>query len=84
MKPVELIDMAMIDQPKKEIIYDGFGGSGSTLMSAEKNHRKAFLMELDEKYVDVIINRWQSYTGKDAIHIESGKTYKELQNDQPS
>ena len=35
-------------------------------------------MELDEKYVDVIIKRWQDYTGKEAIHIESGKTYNEL------
>ena len=78
MKPVELIDMAMVDQPKKEIIYDGFGGSGSTLISAEKNHRKAHLMELDEKYVDVIIKRWQDFTGKEAVHIESGKTYAEL------
>jgi DNA modification methylase len=84
MKPVELIDIAMVDQPKKEIIYDGFGGSGSTLISAEKNHRKAHIMELDEKYVDVIIIRWQDFTGKEAIHIESGKTYKELKDDQPS
>jgi len=37
-------------------------------------------MELDEKYVDVIINRWQNFTGKQAIHIESGKTYEELSN----
>ena len=80
MKPIELIDMAMIDQPEKKIIYDGFGGSGSTLISAEKNRRKARLMELDEKYVDVIIKRWEEFTGKDAIHIESGKTYKELSN----
>lgn len=84
MKPVELIDMAMVDQPKKEIVYDGFGGSGSTLISAEKNHRHARLMELDEKYVDVIINRWENFTGKQAIHIESGKTYEELKQERES
>ena len=73
--------MAMVDQPKKEIIYDGFGGSGSTLISAEKNHRHARLMELDEKYVDVIITRWEQFTGKQATHIESGKTYEELKQE---
>jgi DNA modification methylase len=41
-------------------------------------------MELDEKYVDVIINRWQDFTGKKAIHIESGKTYEELKQERAS
>jgi DNA modification methylase len=61
-------------------VLDLFGGSGSTLLACEKLGRTGFLMELDEKYVDVIISRWQSYTGKKAIHIESGKTYEELSN----
>ena len=64
-----------------DIILDLFGGSGSTLIACEKINRKARLMELDEKYVDVIINRWQEFTGKLAIHIESGKTYEELKAD---
>lgn len=81
MKPVELIDMAMVDQPDKKNVYDGFGGSGSTLIACEKNHRNAYLMELDEKYVDVIINRWQDFTGKKAIHIDTGKTYEELKGE---
>lgn len=80
MKPVELIDMAMTDQPDKEIVYDSFGGSGSTLISCEKNHKQCRMMELDEKYVDVIIKRWQDFTGKEAIHAETGKTYNELLN----
>ena len=66
MKPVELIDLAMQDQPNKRIIYDAFGGSGSTLISAEKNGRKARLMELDPKYCDVIVKRWEDFTGKKA------------------
>ena len=70
MKPVELIDLAMEDQPTKKIIYDAFGGSGSTLISAEKNGRKARLMELDPKYCDVIVKRWEDFTGKKAVLSE--------------
>lgn len=77
MKPVELIDMAMADQPDKKIVYDGFGGSGSTLISCEKNHRQCRMMELDPKYCDVIIKRWEEFTGKQAILESTGKTYSE-------
>jgi DNA modification methylase len=75
MKPVELIDMALVDNPSKKIVYDGFGGSGSTLISCEKNNRAARLMELDPKYCDVIIKRWQDFTGKQAVHAETGETF---------
>ena len=81
MKPVELIEIALQDNPTKRNVQDSFGGSGSTLIACEKTGRNAFLMELDEKYVDVIINRWQQFTGKQAIHEESGKTYEELSNE---
>ena len=67
MKPVELIDMAMVDQPNKKIVYDAFGGSGSTLISCEKNHRSARIMELEPKYCDVIVKRWEDFTGKTAV-----------------
>lgn len=77
MKPVELIDMAMVDQPDKKNIYDAFGGSGSTLISCEKNHRNCYIMELDPKYCDVIIKRWQDYTGKKAIHADTGEAFDE-------
>jgi len=80
MKPVELIDMAMVDQPDKAVVYDGFGGSGSTLISCEKNHRDCRMMELDPKYCDVIIKRWQDFTGKQAVHAETGKTFAEVSN----
>jgi DNA modification methylase len=75
MKPVELIDMAMVDQPDKKIVYDAFGGSGSTLISCEKNHRSARVMELEPKYCDVIIKRWQDFSGEVAIHAETGETF---------
>lgn len=80
MKPIELIEMALRDHQGKSIVYDGFGGSGSTLIACEKIGRKARLMELDPKYVDVIVTRWQEYTGKQAIHAETGKTFDEIKN----
>lgn len=80
-KPVALAEEA-IDKTTKQgyRVLDLFGGSGSTLIACEKTGRKAYLMELDEKYVDVIIKRWQEFTGKQAVHIESGKTYEEMAN----
>ena len=80
MKPVELIDMAMVDHADKKIVYDGFGGSGSTLIACEKNHRDCMMMELDPKYCDVIIKRWQDFTGKQAINEGTGKPYIEMSN----
>jgi len=61
-------------------VLDLFGGSGSTLLASEKLGRNAYLMELDEKYVDVIIKRWQDFTGKEAVHAETGETYNEMVN----
>lgn len=79
MKPVELVVKALEDGSQiNGVVLDLFGGSGTTLIAAETKSRHARLMELDEKYVDVIINRWQDFTGKKAVHIESGKTYEEL------
>jgi len=66
MKPVELICLALEDQPEKKIILDVFGGSGSTMIACEKTNRKCYMMELDPIYVDVIIKRWEDYTGKKA------------------
>lgn len=77
-KPVALSVRAFSNHIKLTNVLDLFGGSGSTLIGAEQTGRTAYLMELDPKYVDVIINRWQDFTGKDAVHTETGKTYKEL------
>jgi DNA modification methylase len=74
MKPVELIDMAMVDQPDKKVVYDAFGGSGSTMISCQKNHRDCRMMELDPKYCDVIIKRWQDFTGQQ-VQLESSGDY---------
>ena len=66
-KPVELIEKALKNSSKKDdIIIDCFGGSGSTLIACEKTNRKCRMMELDPKYIDAIIKRWEDYTGKKA------------------
>lgn len=67
MKPIELIEMALEDHPKRKLVFDGFGGSGSTLIACEKTGRQARLMELDPRYCDVIVQRWQQFTGKLAV-----------------
>ena len=69
MKPLELIGMTLQDQPKKKTVYDGFGGSGSTLIACEQLNRTCYMMELDPKYCDVIIKRWETFTGKKAVKI---------------
>ena len=76
-KPVEVPERA-IRNHKADIVLDLFGGSGSTLIACEKTNRKAYLMELDPKYCDVIIKRWQDFTGKQATHEETGFTFEKL------
>lgn len=67
MKPVELVERAVLNSSKSgDIVLDGFGGSGSTLIACEKNNRKARLMELDPKFCDVIVKRWEEYTDRKA------------------
>lgn len=63
------------------LVFDPFGGSGSTLIACEKTGRHARLMELDPKYCDVIVKRWQEFTGKEATHAETGKTFAEMSNE---
>lgn len=72
MKPMELVERAVLNSSKLgDIVLDGFGGSGSTLIACEKNNRKARLMELDPKFCDVIVKRWEDYTGKKAELLTS-------------
>lgn len=66
-KPVELIERALTNSSKRgDIVLDSFGGSGSTLIACEKTGRNGRLIELDPKYCDVIIKRWEGYTGLSA------------------
>jgi DNA modification methylase len=84
-KPVALPEEA-IDKTTRAgaLVLDLFGGSGSTLIACEKTGRHARLMELDEKYVDVIITRWQDFTGKQAIHVETGQTFDAMKQERDS
>jgi DNA modification methylase len=75
-KPVALAEQALDTTTKRgNLILDFFGGSGSTLIACEKTGRQARLMELDPRYCDVIVKRWEDFTGKKAILEESQEAY---------
>jgi 16S rRNA G966 N2-methylase RsmD len=79
MKPVELIERALLNSSKAgDTVLDLFGGSGSTLIACERRNRKARLMELDPKYADVIVQRWEAYTGKGATLDGDGRTFTDI------
>lgn len=81
MKPVALFEYQLLNNTKGgDQVLDSFGGSGTTLIAAEKNGRVARIMELDPKYCDVIVKRWQDFTGKIAIHAETGEPFAEVTN----
>lgn len=70
MKPIPLFDYQIKNSSKKgDKILDIFGGSGTTMIACEHNDRCAYIMELDPRYVDVIINRWEELTGKKAVKL---------------
>jgi len=82
MKPVALFEYQMLNNTKGgDIVLDSFGGSGTTLIAAQKNGRYAYLMELDPRYVDVIVKRWQDFTGQEAILDGDGRTFNEMKNE---
>jgi DNA modification methylase len=73
MKPVELVERAIRNSSRPgNVVLDPFGGSGTTLIAAEKSGRIARLIELDPKYVDVIVRRWEEFTGKRATREADG------------
>jgi site-specific DNA-methyltransferase (adenine-specific) len=79
MKPVELFEYQMLNNTKgSDLVLDSFAGSGTTAIACEKHGRNARLMELDPKYCDVIIKRWQDFTGQEATHAETGQTFADL------
>jgi DNA modification methylase len=77
-KPVALSVRAFGNHVKLLNVLDLFGGSGSTLIGAEQTGRNCFVMELDPKYCDVIVKRWQDFTGKEATLEATGETYATL------
>jgi DNA modification methylase len=78
-KPVELIERALVNSSKAgDIVADLFGGSGSTLIGCERRNRRARLIEIDPKYADCIIQRYQEYTGKQVVLDGDGHSFEEI------
>lgn len=78
-KPVAMMERVMNSSlPKGGLCVEPFGGSGSTLIGAEKTGRVCYIMELQPKYCDVIIKRWQDFTGRNAVHVQTEQTFNEL------
>ena len=76
MKPVALVERAIRNSSKsRDIVLDPFGGSGTTMIAAERTGRRARLLELDPRYVDVIVQRWQETTGGSASHAATGTRF---------
>lgn len=75
MKPIQLICKSLQNSSKPgNIVLDPFGGSGSTLMAAEQTNRKCRMIELDPRYCDVIIERWENFTGKKAVLVNNAES----------
>lgn len=81
-KPVAMIADAIMDcSARKDIILDPFLGSGSTLIAAERTGRVCYGIEIEPRFVDTIVRRWQAFTGKAAVHTKSGKTWEQLEQE---
>ena len=79
MKPVELVERAIRNSSRPgDVVLDPFGGSGTTLIAAEKSGRQARLIELDPKYADVMVLRWQEYAGAQAVREADGVKFDDL------
>ena len=79
MKPVELVERAVRNSSKtRDTVLDPFGGSGTTLIACERTRRQARLIEMEPKYCDVIVRRWQEHTGQMATLEADGQTFNEL------
>lgn len=77
-KPVKFVIDAISAYDENSIILDVFLGSGTTMIACEKTRKICYGIEKDPKYCDLIIDRWQQFTGKEAIHEQSGKTYNSI------
>jgi DNA modification methylase len=78
-KPVALVTDAIKDcTARGDIVLDTFCGSGTTILAAERVGRHAYTIEIEPRFVDVAIKRWQAFTRKDAIHADSGLSFDEL------
>ncbi len=82
MKPVELVERAISNSSRRgNVVLDPFAGSGSTAIACERLGRAACLIELDPRYADVIVRRWQGYTGRSAELLEDGRSFERVQRE---
>jgi len=78
-KPIDLMRRPILNHLRRgELVYDPFLGSGTTLAAAELNERVCYGMELDPKYADVVVQRWQQLSGKKATLDDNGSTFEEI------
>ena len=84
-KPIELMRRPILNHLRRgELVYDPFLGSGTTLAAAELNERVCYGIELDPKYCDVIVQRWQQLTGKEATLDGDGRTFEQVKIERAS
>ena len=81
-KPVAMVADALKDCTRRgDIVLDTFAGAGTTILAAERVGRRAYSLELEPKYVDVAIRRWQAFTRRDAVHADTGQTFEDMAGD---
>jgi len=81
-KPVALVADAIKDCTRRgDVVLDTFSGSGTTIMAAERVGRHARALEIEPRFVDVAIRRWQAFTRRDAVHAETGLSFDEIAAD---
>jgi DNA modification methylase len=81
-KPVALVADAIMDcSARGNLVLDGFLGSGTTLIAAERTGRRCYGLEIDPVYVDTVVRRWQTFTGQSVTHALSGRLFSDLENE---
>jgi DNA modification methylase len=81
-KPIAMVADALKDCTRRgDAVLDTFAGAGTTILAAERVGRLAYALELEPKYVDVAIRRWQAFTRRDAVHADTGQTFEEVADD---
>jgi DNA modification methylase len=79
-KPVALVADAILDcTARGDLVLDPFLGSGTTVIAGERTGRVCYGLELDPMYVDTVIRRWQQFTGKQAVHAQSGRNFNDVE-----
>ena len=84
-KPLGLVADAILDCSRRgDAVLDGFAGSGTTILAAERTGRVGYGLEIEPRYVDVAIRRLEEHAGLEAIHVESGRTFAEVEAERAS